>query len=299
MKKIYLLFLLASAMGLSKTNAQIWNNQFENWTTGTTYDSLNYWTSDNFLVPTCAQKEVSSVQSGSASLKLTTTSYSGLSLPGAISTGGFLLNGFTINLATGGQPDNIRHVLLKGYYKYTSVLGAQGSIETVLYHYNGTTRDTIASGILAVTASANYTFFSVPLAYKSVIAPDTSIVFFQSSGRNTADLLNPATLGSTLYIDSVYFDRVTGVDDLNQDLVSVISYPNPAIDFLVIESTWKTPVAGSIAIVDVLGKLIETIPILHEKQQVDVHSLSNGNYFYYLLDEHGKKLNSGKFSVNR
>jgi len=306
MKKIFTLTLFIVSVGLVKeAAAQIPNNQFETWVNTGTYDSLVGWNTDNFLAPTCSQATTTTPQSGTTSLKLVTSSYVSspftLSLPGAASTGGFNVSGTSINLATGGQPDAARHAFLKGYYKYAPVLGALGSIETVLYKYNSGTgnRDTIASAIMSLSSASNYTFFILPLVYLSSSNPDSSIVFFQSSGRALGDLFNTGTLGSALYIDSVYFDGITGVDDIDQNLISVISYPNPTADMLIIEAKWKSPLNGSIGIFDVHGKLIQTIPGLHDKQEIDVHSLSNGNYFYYLLDETGRKLNSGKFFVNK
>ncbi len=302
MKKILFLSLITFSILVADVSAQIPNNQFENWTTATSYDSLNFWSTDNFLVSTCAQKEISNVQSGAISLKLTSSMYNfitNLSLPGAASTGSFIVSGTTINLAAGGQPDIGRHAFLKGYYKYTSVGGAHGSIESVLYKRNGSSRDTVASAIWSVNDTANYTFFSIPLIYNSVNNPDSSIVYFQSSGRTFSDLLVTGTIGSQLVIDSVYFDGTVGVNELPENLVSLASYPNPASEFLVIETRWVKPVKASISFLDMNGRLIQNIPLINTKQRIDLSSFSNGNYLYNLLDEDGNKLNSGKFSVNR
>jgi len=301
MKKYFYLFIFF--FGAVSGKAQIVNNQFENWTNVGAYDSLNFWSTDAYLSPTAAQKETSSPQSGSTSLKLVTTSYTiglPLALPGAASTGGFILAGTSLDLAQGGQPDNVRHASLKGYYKYAPIAGAQGSIEVVLYKRNGSNRDTIASGIMPLTSAvSSYTLFNVPLVYKSAGDPDSSVVYFQSSTRAIPDVFtNTATIGSALYVDSVFFDGVQAVDELPANLVSVKAYPNPASDFLTIESKWKTQVKVSVSVLDVNGKLVQSTPLQDNKQRIDISSLSNGNYFYQLNDEKGAKLYSGKFSVS-
>ncbi len=303
MKKILSFLLFIFSVALNSAYAQIPNNEFENWTVSASYDSLVFWSTDNFLVSTCAQKEASIIQSGSLSLRLTTSAYpfgiATLALPGAASTGGFTVNGPNIDLAQGGQPDAIRHAFLKGYYKYSSVGGAHGSIETVLYKNNGTTRDTVGYAIWQVSDASNYTFFSIPLVYNSPNDPDTAIVYFQSSSRVLTDLLNLGTLGSQLFVDSVYYDGLVGINEPGGNLISLVSFPNPATDYLVIETKWNTPVKGSVSIFDIKGKLIEQIPMTNEKQRVDLSGFSNGSYFYDILDERGNRLNSGKFSVSK
>jgi hypothetical protein len=299
MKKYYILALLLAAFS---AKSQIVNNEFENWTNAGAYDSLLNWSTDNFLTATCSQKETSSVQSGSASLKLTTSSYvNGITaaIPGAASTGTFAVAGLSVDLSKGGQPDPVRHTLLKGYYKYAPVGGAAASIEVVLYKRNGAVRDTVAYGVMPVTgAVSSYTLFNLPLTYLKTEDPDSSVVYFQSSGRTFTDLFNTTTLGSVLYIDSVYFEGITGINELPSNLVSINTFPNPASSFLTIEVKWKKAVKVSVAILDLSGKLLKSIPVVDEKQRIDVSSLSNGNYFYELVDDKGSKLYSGKFSVS-
>ncbi len=300
MKKYFYLFIFVLAAVSGK--AQIVNNQFENWTNVGAYDSLNHWSTDDFLVSTCAQKNSVNPQSGSASLLLTTSLYVNgvyVALPGAASTGGFAVNGVSVDLSKGGQPDTVNHTYLKGYYKFAPVGSDTGSIEVVLYKRNGANRDTIASGIMLLTAAASsYTVFSVPLNYIRPGTSDSSIVYFQSSGRTVSGLFNTGTIGSTLYIDSVYFDGITGINELPSNLVSINVFPNPASNILTIESKWKTPVKITISMLDMNGKLLQSIPMTDNKQRIDISALANGNYFYELMDERGTKLYSGKFSVS-
>ncbi len=298
MKKIvYALLLLAISGSLS---AQIPNNLFESWINVGAYDSLQFWSTPNFIAPTSASKEQIDIQSGAISLKLTTSSYLGASVPGAASTGGFIQNGLSIDLSKGGQPDNVRHTTLNGYYKYNAIGGATGTIEVVLFKRNGSVRDTVASGIQVINNTPNYTAFSIPLVYKSFNAPDSSIVYFQSSGRATSDLFNGATIGSSLYIDSVYFQGITtGINNISADPFSVRAYPNPAREFVTVETTRKISAKTSISILDIHGKVVETIPMTDEKQRIDISALSSGNYFYNLVDEKNKILGSGKFSVSK
>ena len=299
MKKIFYSFIILFILFSGKIYAQSPNNDFEDWTNVGAYDSASYWSTPDFFVATCASKEATDVWSGAFAMKLVTSSFSGFAIPGAASTGSFIQSGFSIDLSKGGQPDVVRHALLRGYYKYSPAGTAAGSIEVVLYKRNGSSRDTIASAIMPLGLTLAYTPFSIPLVYKSGGDPDSSIVYFQSSGRTFGDLTTAGTLGSALLVDSVYFDGITGIEDIHSDLVSINSYPNPATDFLVIETKWSKPVSGTIAIVDINGKLIQSSPILNDKQRIDVSSLSNGNYFYRFNNESGQQLGSGKFSVRK
>jgi hypothetical protein len=161
MKKIVLVSFLFAIVALSKTNAQIVNNGFENWVTDTSYfngfngffkpDTFAYnepvdWTSTNFLsgadtfgnIFLVAQSNHSN--SGSSSVKVITDTLKTVGTPlgpRKLTIPGLLLNGtFPLNIANNlliggtispsqvpgaGQAFTQRLANLKGYVDYTPV----------------------------------------------------------------------------------------------------------------------------------------------------------------------------------
>ncbi|MCX8019101.1 MAG: T9SS type A sorting domain-containing protein [Chitinophagaceae bacterium] len=71
-------------------------------------------------------------------------------------------------------------------------------------------------------------------------------------------------------------------------------YPNPAADYLVIESKDFSP--GDIFLIfDHAGKIVLQKNLTHSVERISVNSLSQGIYYYKQLNKEGNLLNTGKF----
>ena len=112
---------------------------------------------------------------------------------------------------------------------------------------------------------------------------------------STKDLLSPFTYEfewqyytlcygdiNTYYInspdgnDSCHYSKITGIIENEQDAVKV--YPNPASDFLNIE----TPFSGTIVnagIYTIQGQLLKEIAFTTQKTELDIRKLNSGLYF--------------------
>ena len=78
-------------------------------------------------------------------------------------------------------------------------------------------------------------------------------------------------------------------------LVSV--FPNPASEHIMFR---LQNVNGKyIEIYDVKGKLVKTVTALMRNQRVNIKSLTNGIYFYQLVDKSRKMIDRGRFSISK
>jgi hypothetical protein len=323
MKKaiLFLPFVFVYCAGFAQ--GPIPNSGFENWTsylTGTTpqypYELPDLWrTTDSITVVNSAgvthsaSKEVSQVYSGTYSLHLQSWSFlvSGFpfinGIPGCATSGNVIINtGAGTITPIGGTADTIRHAQLNGFYKYTAGGNGSdsGSVEVCLFKRNTGTgnRDTVATGRTYFHNQATYTPFNFPIIqYGSVaITPDSMLIWIQSSPREP---LGSGQTGSILLVDSLAFSGTIGINEIPDVVNSMNVFPVPASNELNIVLDLKRNIRTSFEIIDITGKKILNFEMQSLKERIDIHELNTGNYFYNLLDEHGNKLKSGKFSVSR
>jgi len=304
-------FLLLTTALIS--SAQIDNGRFENWTTATTgiyvYDSLVNWKTTELLslqnsgnAHHSVQKETSNVYEGASSIVLTSWSTTGFpvdGLPGCATNGDVVVVLSLQSSVTpvGGVPDIERHAALMGYYEYIPVAGDHGSIETCLTKWNGTSRDTIALGALdAALNIGSYTHFAINLAPLSAGAPDTSLIWMQSSPRSP---IPSGQTGSVLRVDSLYYSGIIGIDEMSPLVKSMLTYPVPAVNDINVHVELVSPVTMHYEIMDSNGKLVRTDKMNSNKQEINVSKLSAGNYFITLRDDSGAKLCSDHFTIAR
>ncbi|HRH64843.1 MAG TPA: T9SS type A sorting domain-containing protein [Bacteroidia bacterium] len=315
MKKIhsFCVLFLVSIAGFS----QVPNGTFEIWepygivqvpTSWKTTDSVSF---TNFIPQHSAAQDVSDVQSGTSSLRLTSWTYfasPGIALvpglPGCASNGTVLtdLTNLTIT-PTGGTADNVPHGVLNGYYKYTPVNSDTGSVEVLLSRYNSATssRDTIASGIFKTSVQTNsYTQFSILLSRKNLGNPDTALIWIQSSPRFPIALSNgPGETGSTLQVDSLYFSSLIGIDEVQNLIQSVALYPVPAVNQLNIRVELLKNASLTFRIYDVKGQLVTSNLIEPKETAVDLTAFPNGTYYISLFDEYNNPVYKTHFSVSK
>ena len=308
MKKITLVtFLFMTAAYFS--NAQIDNGRFENWTTNTvgayTYDSLINWMSTDLIsqqnsTPSVhsAQQDMVEVYEGTSSIKMTSWTAGGFiqGIPGAASNGDVNVAGLTIT-PKGGVPDVMRHAALMGYYEYIPVGGDHGSIETCLYKWNGTSRDTIAFGALdAALNIGTYTHFVINLTEVSAGNPDSSLIWMQSSPRSP---IGSGVTGSVMRVDSLYYSGQIGIDEFSPLVKVMLTYPVPAVNEINVRVELASPVSMNYQILDNNGKEVSSGKMESTIQQIDVSKLAAGRYFITVRDEAGVRLCGDRFTIVR
>ena len=149
-------------------------------------------------------------------------------------------------------------------------------------------------GFTKITATSSFNLNYVVLNYNpnfpTTILPDSALIIFSSS------MPVGAQLGSTLWVDDLKWGTVnTGITQLTKnDAIKVA--PVPANEF--INFDFGTAKATQVEILDINGKLIESISVSSKNQSIRIAHLSNGLYFYAVRDKQNVLLSSGKLTIN-
>lgn len=87
---------------------------------------------------------------------------------------------------------------------------------------------------------------------------------------------------------TITVNMVTGINDIQVENTGKI-YPNPARDFIIYQTSRKSPVQ-EIRILDMTSRLVEILQkpfVLDDQVRIDVSSLSRGIYFIIVKSENG------------
>jgi hypothetical protein len=297
MKKILLTFFTGALFAMS-AQAQVdfgyelpWNANGGN---------AQGWASAKFLVPNVVAADTIIYHFGGTSAKITTSDVSAISgstnglLP---PTSGIMLTGF-IGFGTPpvklGYPFSQRKDSL-GFFARYQPAGVDTAFAQVIFYKRNTQRDTIAMGYTKITAtSGNFDLKYVVMNYNpnfpSSTLPDSALIIFSSS------LPTGAQIGSTLWVDDLKWGTInTGITEtLANENINVT--PNPANEFITINfgSIIK---AKQIEILDINGKLVESISVNSKTETIGVSHLANGLYLYTVKDKNNSILSSGKITV--
>jgi hypothetical protein len=87
-----------------------------------------------------------------------------------------------------------------------------------------------------------------------------------------------------------------GMDELEQAAQSLNVYPNPASDVVNFSIDYNK--AASVKMMDITGRVIETVNFDMNNASVDVRNYNAGIYMYQVLDNEGQVIKAGKVSVN-
>lgn len=109
------------------------------------------------------------------------------------------------------------------------------------------------------------------------------------------------SLNSSSFTDTIIVNFGTGINEYHVSN-SILVYPNPCTETIKFSFLKDFNNISEIKIYDHLGQLIKIIPLdnLHLSDSVtklDLNKLSNGLYFYKVIDNKGVSMNSGKFIV--
>jgi hypothetical protein len=268
---------------------QLPNYDFENWSTISVEDPLN-WASFNLTLysrqVTHLQKTTDS-NTGNYALSLKT-----FEIIDEVGThhyiGSTFLGSNIYNSYNSGVPYTLQSDTLIFFYKYTPMPDDSASV-SLMFLKDGNyiyTRDTVLS------ESANYTKIKLPFSLWE--SPDTMQLYINSSHEPNVNFV-----GSELKIDDIYLisDFATRVRKVNPFAGSL--FPNPASKN--ITCSFYTPSDGGveITIFDISGK-----PLLckalgnytrgNHQPIIDISNLRGGIYMYEIRSKH-KSLSKGKF----
>lgn len=311
MKKI-ILTISAVASSVIGVMAQSPDFSFETWNNvqfSTTIQDPQGWASLNTLnvftaTPKSVFKETTSPFGGTASAKITTVKVTGALIPnpyqsGDIDTAGLLTIGQIV-----ASPPSIKYgynytwrsQVLSFQSMYTPMAGDSAFVLATLTKWNGTSRDTIASGKYATgAATTSYSLNSITLTYDpafAAVVPDSEQIFISSSIYNH----DGAKIGSTFYIDDIAWSGYNSTDDINGSVNNVFVYPNPATNNISITSSID---AATIRITDITGRLLGNYSMTDNKTNIQTSTFAAGIYIYSVLDKKKNVLNRGRFEITK
>lgn len=312
MKKLILTFstvVLSAVSAIAQSpdfSFETWNNvQFS-----TTVQDPQGWASLNTLnvftaTPKSVFKETTSPFGGLASAKITTVKITGALIPnpyeaGDLDTAGLLTIGQIV-----ASPPSIKYgynytwrsATLSFQSKYTPMAGDSAFVLATLTKWNGTSRDTIASGKYATGANTtSYSLNSINLTYDPAFAsvvPDSEQIFVSSSIYSH----NGAKIGSTFYVDDFAWSGYNSVDDINGTVNNVFVYPNPATNNISI--TASSIDAAIINVTDITGRLVGSYSITNKTANIQTTTFASGIYIYSVLDQKKAIINRGRFEITK
>lgn len=263
-----LLFLAAML-----TKAQIPNNGFETWTSVGNYENptgvwltTNSFSSTSFY-PITKTTDHYPLNVGNYAVKISNniSLLPNLAGIGILQTNTSLGSGKPMFPIT-GHPNSLR-----GYYKFNQQNNDTMRIVIALYK-NGSV---VSSGIMDVNTSiSNWTSFNIPLS--AYATADSGFILMASYIAEP-----PPTMphgNSELYVDNLSFDNlIVSIDDNNKRLNCLI-YPNPASDFIIVETPNSDCNEYIINIYNILGKLILSKKMSQNQQKLHIGDLDSGIY---------------------
>ncbi len=272
------------------------NSNFQLWTNHDTYDSPDYWSTPDSILSLLGLSTVSKSTdafSGSYSAKLETKEipFIGIQVPGIITLAdiNIVLSPLSYSVSGGlALHENVSK--LTGMYKYAGVAGDSATVLIYNFkHETGSSFDTIGYGVSVLNNASSWTSFTVNMQNLNNHVPDTfNVIIMSSSNPNFS-----SGAGSILLVDSLAIETNTGIINLNTNVISVDTYPNPVSNFLRFETS-KTDNNRKINIYDINGNLLSTNNFNTTIAQVNVKYLSAGLYLFR-VSNNNTILNRGSF----
>jgi hypothetical protein len=178
-----------------------------------------------------------------------------------------------------GKPFTDKPSKFKGWYKYMPVSGDSAGGVAMLTRFNmGTGKtDTIAkANIMFKNSVSIYTEFNLDFDYKITgLNPDTIIMVFTSS----ADGGNfNGQVGSTLLIDDVSLEYITGLQEVFMPEFLVNVYPSPANKDVSLEFNTSNPEKLRCHVYAIDGRFMKSFSPIGKNHQLDVSTWQQGSY---------------------
>jgi hypothetical protein len=105
------------------------------------------------------------------------------------------------------------------------------------------------------------------------------------------------SIGSTLSLDAIVFNYPAGISEVFYMKDDIISYPNPASDFLNIKS--KSGNKAKAQLFDISGRLVATEELVYGAAKIDLTRFENGLYICNVTDENNKVVYTEKVTVSK
>ena len=288
MKTLFCL-LFSLLMGSAMAQTQIPEGGFENWSPNSTNvyfePTGGWWTTLNSLATLGGPVTVSPTEdahTGAYAAKMETLIWGDLLITGLLASGDFIQ---TPPYIRNGQPFTETPSKFKGWYKYKPVDGDSAGVAAFLTRYNTTAgrQDTLAEAVIAFTDNVEtYTQFEVNFDY---LIPDTSpdslLIIMTSSGAG-GDFAGAA--GSTLIVDDLVLEYVTGVQESLLSELMVKVFPTPAFEQVTFQFDTNHPEDLQCDVYGFDGRLIQSFYPSSKEHQMDVSTWTQGRYILQVLE---------------
>lgn len=269
--------------------AQIPNNGFENWTSMGTYNNPNDWGTLNNTTAIAGVYTATKGTPGSpgtAYLKLTSKTVSGLGVVNGIAVSGVLDS--IAMLPKSGFAFNQRPASFTGKWQHMIYGSSQGSITVQLTYWDA------VNNVRVPVATANQTLsgmamswanFTIPFTYANGNNPDTCIIIMKASGANP-------TNNDYLWVDNLAFaGSVVGLKDNSNTIQTLTVFPNPSSEQINLSFSSIKNQEVKIELLDLTGKIIlskiEKAQSGITHKTIDIKGIAKGIYFINLTNESG------------
>jgi len=274
MKNFTIVLSVLIAMTI-KTNAQIPNSGFENWTTVGSYENPNGWINCNGNgngIPITQSSDHYPANVGTSSVRMenyAAGATTGCSTMGFVNTALYLgYNGPSFPII--GHPTNFC-----GYYKFLPQNNDTMTIGCALY-LNGAM---VAYAYLTTTNTvSNWTSFTIPFSsYTTADSANIGLSAFYSLNYTSAQG------NSILYVDNLSFDNlITSVSGQTSENNTFSFYPNPASNIVNLSIEDSNNEDLTLSIYNVIGTLVKSETLKQNTLQINIGDLSNGVYMVSL-----------------
>ncbi len=257
-----------------KTNAQIPNSGFEDWTTVGGYEDPTGWASTNsfstgsfYSVTKSTDHYPATVGNYSVRIENNTSLLPNFSGRGVVMTGDTLDPHPTFPIT--GHPTS-----LTGYYKFAPQNGDTMSIVIGLY-LNGVRVFAHDQIFISNIPTSDWTSFNI--SFPTYAAADSGHIYLASYAA--ADASSMPHGNSVLYVDNLNFDKlITSVSEQTVKNTLFNLYPNPASDILTLNFGNRNNADLTLNIYNVTGELVSSETLRQNQQQINIGELSNGIY---------------------
>jgi hypothetical protein len=294
MKKIFTCLMMVTIISVSAQTLS--NPGFENWSTVSVYSTDTV--PNNWYGMYCnTVHQTTDAYQGTYASRVQGYFMCGISQ-------GILINGQQPagfgDIIKGGTPFTAKPSVIKGFYKYTDVVGNDSAeVTIILKKFNTSTMnyDTVGIGIQPLAPVSSYSLFTVNMNYPlPSLTPDSIIIMFNSSKYLTWDPITYAL--PNLYVDRILLDQSisTGISESTNSVLESSVYPNPFSDnsTLLIKGDITSLTNPVINIFDSAGKKVMSQKLT--QNNVSISGLSQGSYIYAISSSE-KILSKGKIIV--
>jgi hypothetical protein len=271
MKALFLLFVFGVFIFSNTFSQEIENGGFETWTNG---NPVGWDTSNEDIAMfgvAAVTADTQNPKEGTTALMAKTTATAFFSLSGIVCNGFYEgpnpVNGEVETIK--GEPFTSRANALELWYKCLP-MPADSALFAIHFFKAG---ELIGKGeFVQKDTIAEWTSLNIPILWNSEEFPDTMLILMKSSYGTTNQRGN-AVAGSSIWVDALMLQNVTGLNQINQRLARV--YPNPFHHELHIDL--KSGSEAWVSIYDISGKKVISKQISHS-ERLNTQFLKNGFY---------------------